>query len=60
MLGQRTVNLDVAGAARRAAVHVVSEIEEPLSLQLRLTVCEAVCTPVPLSVIVPGEPDAYL
>jgi len=36
------------------------EIEEPLSLQLRLTVCEAVCTPVPLSVIVPGEPDALL
>jgi len=36
------------------------EIEEPVSLQFRLTVWDTVWTPVPVSVIVPGEPEALL
>ena len=36
------------------------EIVDPESLQLRLTVCDVTCTPVPESEIVAGDPVALL
>ena len=35
-------------------------IADPVSVQVRPTVCETACTPVPESVIVAGEPAALL